>query len=249
MARKSRFKAEFLYIFIAAIVVFFIVKYTYGNIINSEYFIVKNIEMIYADENNRVTQAKTILPLKKSINIFNLDLKKCQRQIEASYPEIKNVRVHRNLPDKITVVYQKRVPFCQVKSAKYYLVSEEAVVLPGSSAISYEELPVVVGIYISESRLPRNRRIYSASMYRAIQLIGQIKTTDFEENYKIKQIDIYDEFNPVIYLENGIQIKMGTQNFTTISDKLEEVLADLQSKGLKPKAIDMRFDDIVVTPK
>lgn len=238
-----------LYLIVIGVVLFFVGRYIHEALLHSDYFTVKNIEMVcLLDDNKRIIGPKTILQLKKGVNIFQLDLKKCRIEIETAHPEIKDVKAAKILPDKVSVFYHRRKPFCQVKSAKYYLVSKEAVVLPIPSNYAYKGLPVVVGIYISESRLPKDRRIASSSMQRALQLIEQIEQTDFEKNYKIAEIDVYDESNPIIYLENGIQIRVGERNFKDQEPRLLEVLKDLKAKGLKPKTIDLRFEDIVVTP-
>lgn len=259
MAKRRRNTAGFLqividlvlrnlYLVVIGIVLFFVGRYIHEALLHSDYFTVKNIEMMCLADNKRIIGPKTILQLKKGVNIFQLDLKKCRTEIETAHPEIKDVKASKILPDRVSVFYHKRKPFCQVKSAKYYLVSKEAVVLPMPSNYAYKDLPIVVGIYISESHLPKDRKITGPSMQKALQLIEQIEQTDFEKKYKIAEIDVYDESNPIIYLENGIQIKVGERNFKDREPRLLEVLKDLKAKGLKPKAIDLRFEDIVVTP-
>ncbi len=238
-----------LQIIIIAIILILIAKGTYNLLLGSDYFTVKEVEILRVEEKGAVADSSVRLQLEKGINIFKLSLKGCQRQIEQVHPEFKNIKVNRVLPDKIIVFFQKRIPVCQVKSRGFYLVSKDAVVLPNPKSRAQAGLPTVTGVYINESKLPSDRRLRSAAMHRALDLIQQIKHTEFSKNYKIAEIDVYDKYNPIIQLENGIQIKIGKRNFVKIEPALNEVLDDLESKGLRPKSIDLRFDDIVVTPR
>jgi len=238
------------HIIVIGIILVFIAKGIHNILLNSDYFKVKEVQMLRMGEGgSSIVDSGMSLQLEEGINIFKLNLKKCQRQIEEAHPEIKNVKVNRVLPDKIVVNFQKRIPICQVKSTRYYLVTKDAVVLPGPKNYPQAELPVVTGVYISEKQLPANRRLDTGSIYRAIRLIRQVKQTDFDEKYKVEAIDVYDEFNPIICLENGIRIKIGRRSFIKREPALNKVLQDLKEKGLRPKYIDLRFDDIVVTPR
>ena len=238
-----------LHIIIIAASLIFIARGTYNLLLHSDYFAVKEVEMLRVEGKETVADSSSRLRLEEGINIFRLNLERCQRQIEQSHPEFKNIKVNKVLPDKVIVFFEKRIPICQVKSKGLYLVSKEAVVLPSPRSRASAELPTITGIYINEKKLPADRKLHSASMRRALELIQQIKQTEFNENYKITEIDVYEEYNPIIQLENGIQVKIGKRNFAKIEPALNEVLEDLESKGLRPKSIDLRFDDIVVTPR
>ncbi len=238
-----------VYIIVIVIVVLVGLKAAHNLFLTSSYFVVNEVEMLCVENGKAVADSEVNLHLEKGINIFKVNLRKCQHQIEGVHPELKNIKVNRVLPDKIAVFFQKRIPICQVRSTKYYLVDKDAVVLPKPEKRAYGKLPIVTNIHINESQLPQNRRLQSADMQKAIALIQQIAQTDFTKQYKIAEIDVYDRYNPIIQLENGIQIKMGKRSFIKTKPALMEVLKDLETKGLKPKSIDMRFDDIIVTPK
>ncbi len=238
-----------LHIIIIVASLIFIARGAYSLLLTSDYFTVKEVEMLRVEGKEAIADSSARLQLEEGVNIFRLSLARCQRQIEQSHPEFKNIKVNRVLPDKVIVFFEKRVPICQVKSRGFYLVSKDAVVLPDPKSGASAGLPTITGIYVNEKKLPASRRLQSASMRRALELIQQIKQTEFNENYKITEIDVYEEYNPIIQLENGIQVKIGKRNFAKIEPALNEVLEDLESKGLRPKSIDLRFDDIVVTPR
>lgn len=238
-----------LYLFIIFLILFFITKGIHNMLLKSELFTVKEVRMLRIEEGANIVDSSVSLKLEEGINIFKLDLLRCKQQIEKAHSEIKDVRIIRSFPDKIIVLFKKRKPVCQVRSAKYYLVSEDAVVLPYPNNNMTAGLFVITGIYINENRLPFDRKLNIGSMRRALQLIKQIKETDFCKKYRIEEIDASNEFDPVIRLENGIQIKIGRHNFIKKEPALIEVLKDLESKGLRPRSIDLRFEDVIVTPK
>lgn len=238
-----------LHILIIAVILIIIAKGITNILLNADYFTVKEVEMLGMEKRGAVAGPSLRLQLEEGINIFKFNLKECQRKIEEAHPELKDIKVNRVLPDKIVVYFEKRIPVCQVKSSRYYLVSEDAVVLPNPENYARAELPIVSGIYISEKRLPKSRKLDSAVMDRALSLIKQIKQTKFGKKYRVAGIDVYDGFNPIIHLENGTQIKIGRHNFIEKEPALNKVFEDLESKGLRPKSIDLRFDDIIVTPR
>lgn len=239
-----------IHIIIALILVVVAFKVLYGVLLRSEYFTLKSVEVLrLEDDNELVADSGVTLKLEKGLNIFEINLRKCQKQIELAHPEFMSVKVDRVLPDKIIVTYKKRKPICQIKTTRYYLVSHDAVVLPEAYKEPQPGLPIIRGIYISEKELPKDRKIRSPAIRRVLKLIGQIDQTDFTDKYGIEEIDMYDEYNPLIRLDNGIQIKVGKQNFVKRKAALVAVLDELESKGLRPKFIDLRFDDIIVSPR
>ena len=58
----------------------------------------------------------------KGKNIFKIDLKKIDQQIVRRYPYIAQLRVVRQLPDRILILAKKREPLMQVYFRKKYLL-------------------------------------------------------------------------------------------------------------------------------
>ena len=250
---KRRFNSDIIfkgvYVFIIAAILSAVVKNFFNNALNTDYFIVKDVQMLCVDKGMPVLNSDLHYQFEKGVNIFKLDLKKLKQNTELVHPEFKDIKVNRVLPDKIEVLFKTRTPVLQIRSTKFYLVSEDMVVLPSPKSQAQNALPVVSGIHISEGQLPKTRRLNSSALRIALKLIQQIKQSQFIKKYKIREIDVYDEHSPVIYMENGIQIKIAECDFAKKETVLLRVLDDLQAKRLVPKSIDLRFDDVVVTPR
>ena len=66
----------------------------------------------------------------KGTNIFKVDIKKIDRQIAQRYPYIAQLRVVRQLPDRILILAKKREPLMQIYyKKKYLLLDTEGVAL------------------------------------------------------------------------------------------------------------------------
>ena len=238
-----------LYLLIIALVLVAIGRGIFNMMLGSEYFTVKDVQMFCADKGAPVREYDLNFKVKDNINIFKLDLKETKNKAEEAYPQFKDIKVNRVLPDKIAILFKRRVPALQLKSGRFYLVSGEMIVLPGPRAKSLPDLFIVTGIPVNESLLPKNRRLNSNALRVALKLIQQIKETQFTKKYQISEIDVYDEHNPIIFLKNGIKVTIGESSFKEKEQILSHVLDDLQAKGLVPKAIDLRIYYVVVTPR
>ncbi|MFH0732223.1 MAG: cell division protein FtsQ/DivIB [Candidatus Omnitrophota bacterium] len=237
------------YLVVVFVVLLLAAKGINSVLLTSEYFTIKEVEARCQEGKTSFVDDSVKLNIDEKTNIFQLDLKKARWSVENAYPEIKNVRVQRVLPDKLVITFNKREPVCQLRASGYYLVSKEAVILSSARKLARQDLFVITGIAFRENQLPKTKKLNSTALNRALELIRQIEQTDFVKRYKIREIDVRDELNPIICLEDDIQIKIGNHSFVKKERQLNEVLQDLSAKKLKPKSVDLRFDDIVVVPR
>jgi len=87
----------------------------------------------------------------KGANIFKVDINKVDDQISKKYPYIAQLRVVRQLPDRIMVLAKKRVPLFQINfKGKYLLVDTEGVAL--YYYLKPAALPEVSGIPLERDR-------------------------------------------------------------------------------------------------
>lgn len=240
-----------IYLIIVGVVLLVALKGAYEYVSRSDYFVAKEVEMININGDDAGSVEPAIrLRIEGNRNIFKIDLKSLQYEITESHPELKNIKVNRVLPDRIQVFYKRRVPVCQARtSSRYFLISKDAVVLLNPKKYGIEGLIIVSGVFIEDSRLPKDRKLHAINMHVALRLIQQIKETGFAEKYPVEEIDVTEEYNPIMLLKNGINIKVGKRNFKRRAAALLKVLEDLEKKELKPKFIDIRFEDIIVTPR
>jgi len=224
------------------------VKLSIFILLDSDYFKVKEIRTSGDEPDRKVGKIDLDLGLKKGLNIFKLDLKETESEIEYQHPELKDIVVRRVLPDTLEVSYKVRRPICQIDSGYFYLISDDAVVFPVPLAAADPELPVVTGVNISKRYLSSSRATTNA-LRKAVSILKEIEESRFSSSYKVIKLDIYDVRNPAIFIEEGTRIELGEYSFTEREKVLRKVLSDLASKNKTAKVIDLRFDDVVVIPR
>lgn len=213
---------------------------------DSDYFKVKTIKVAGQEAYSGVRSIISKMDSKKGSNIFSVDLKSSERYLKDNYPELKDIRIRRILPDTIEVFYKVRRPFCQVESGYFYLVSDDMVVLSGPEPSQHAGLTVISGVDISKKNLMPS---HSGALKKAISLLKEIEESGFSRQHKVEKINVYDAGNPAIFIEDGTRIEIGEYSFKQRQKLLEEILSDLESKKRAAKVIDLRFEDAVVIPR
>ena len=234
---------------VAAALIVLVVKFVGILFFESDYFKIKDIRIANEASHGKNAPVMKILKSKKGLNIFRVDLKACESDIEYRYPEFKDIRISRVLPDRLEISYKVRIPFLQVDSGYYYFVSDDAVILPDKQVAADPQLTTITGIRISEKMLSPDRLIFSKQLEKAISLLKEIKESGFFKEHKIIKINVYDLQNPAIYIEDDTRIELGEYNFKEKEELLKEVLRELESKGKQAKVIDLRFEDVVIVPR
>ena len=86
-------------------------------------------------------------------------------------------------------------------------------------------------------------------MSLAIELLNRIKKSKFLSGYSANTIDAGDVRNILLYLKNGVEVRMGGEDFEDRLDVLQKTLRDTRLVMDKIKYIDVRFKDVVIGPK
>lgn len=235
---------------LAALVVFFVCRKGYCFIMNSELFNVKTIDILIDGAVNDILSKELGLNSQTGKNIFRINLRNLEEDIVYNHKEFKNIKVRRMLPDTLQITCEIRTAYCQVDSAGYfYLVSDDAVILPKVLTIADPVLPLVTGINLSTKYTADKKNIISKLILQAINLLKDIETVNLPDEYRIVKVDIYDSKNPALFFQDDTRLEIGNYMFSNRSILLKEVLSDLEKKKKKAKVIDLRFDDVVVIPR
>jgi len=230
--------------------VLFAGKITMSLLLNSNYFKIRKIEILSNESPGASAFIHKKLQSKNGDNIFRANIKMCETTIEKTCPELKDIVVQRVLPDMLSVTYKVRKPICQVDSGYYYLVSDDATILPNPQKLKEPNLIIVTGIRISASKLTPAKQSHKDGLERAITIIKEIKDTDFSSQYQdIVKINIYDKNNPVLFLRDRTRVELGEFSFKGKEALLKEIIDELESRNKKARVIDLRFEDVVVIPR
>lgn len=216
----------------------------------SDYFRLRKVEIkdTLLDQRSLISIRSRIFSAYKEKSVFGLDLKAIAQNLQSSYPDAKDISVMLALPDKMVISLKLRKPVLLVKSDKLYPVDEEGVILPIADASSLKWVPSVDGVQVAQEAR-KAKAITSRNLKAAIELLRSIKGIRAITDYGIESVDVRDLSNISFYLKNGIEIRMGSENFKDRLIVLAKTLRDPRMVMDRIKYIDLRFGDAIIGPR
>lgn len=175
-------------------------------------------------------------------NLWRLDTNAVVGRLEA-LPEIRRAEVIRELPGRVTILVEERRPFTLVHGNRLHWVDEEGRVLGEERQAVIPPVPVITGL--TEQEVATMRTAPSPKARAAIALIRTLLRSGSPLAAEISEIDMSRREGPLLYTVDGIEVRLGTEDWEERLARLEGVLAQVASQeGVS--AIDLRFRDQVV---
>ncbi|MBI5123821.1 MAG: hypothetical protein HZA72_00190 [Candidatus Omnitrophica bacterium] len=215
----------------------------------SDYFRLKSVEAKGAAETSLVSMRSELLSRYKDRNIFKIDIKSIASGLEPRYPDAKDIVVKRVLPDKLLVDLKFRRPCALLSNGTMFPVDREGVVLVNMDPSRPKGLPVIKGV---DHKLAgrAHKRCASAGLLAALDLLDEIRRARFLEKYNVRVIDAGDIRSLSFYLgENGPAVIIGNENYRERLIVLRETLRNPTLLLDSINYIDLRFKDVVISPK
>jgi cell division protein FtsQ len=170
-------------------------------------------------------------------NIFRVDLETPVRRARAN-PWVKDVRIYRRLPNRISMVVTERVAFALLDTGTgRYVMDNDGVVIDRivKENVSGWQLPVVA---VKENRVRPGEQITSEGMAESLMLIAEIADRG---GWKMSEVTIKagsPETISVLYADH--EFKIGTGNYAEKLRRLAEILSDGTQRGLDIAYVDLR---------
>ncbi len=187
-----------------------------------------------------IIQAAGIAP---GENFFRIDGQEIARRIEA-FPEIQRADVIRSWPNRVTIMVEERRPFTLVHAGRLHWIDEEGVPMGVERQAVVPDAPVISGLTPEE--LAEMREKPSARAGMAIALIRLLLRKGSPLTAQISEIDVSRPDGPVLYTVDGVEVRLGTDNWESRLARLEGVLGQIASAPEPVTSIDLRFRDQVV---
>ncbi len=212
---------------------------------NSRYFKLDTIEVI--DKSHATAlKAGDLLSTYKGRNIFDININSLSSQIKRDTPTIKHAIVKRVLPNKLEIDIIPRVPIAKIKSHRYFPIDRTGMVL--SPEIKTEKLPIITGFSLWLS--PKvGTSLENPQVRNAFLLIDALGESAILSDYAVSAIDVSNYRNLSFYLENGIEVKIGSEDFLDRLNRLKTTFASPKLDKENIKYIDLRFKDVVIGGK
>lgn len=200
-------------------------------------------------EGNRILVGKDILTLAAvpgNSLMFDLDLYAIERRV-AKNPYIKSVAVHRDIPNRVRISIEERIPVAAVVIDRLYYLDADGYVLPPAQSQSIFDLPVLTGLPPGE--FVSGVRTKNRDALDAILILSVAQEIDDELYRNISEIHFDENKDPVFYTaEFGIPVVLGREqvgiNLVKFDSFWKSVVAKYGVHQLQ--YIDLRFEDQVV---
>jgi cell division septal protein FtsQ len=174
-------------------------------------------------------------------NLWRIDPARVRGRLE-EMPEIRRADVIRELPNRVAIVVEERRPFTLVHAAKLHWLDEEGRVLGDETRAVNTEVPVISGL--TEEELVTMRTSPGPRARAAIALIRALLRTGSALASEISEIDMSRAEGPVLYTVDGVEVRLGSEEWDERLARLEGVLAQVASQDVN--GVDLRFRDQVV---
>ena len=194
-------------------------------------------------------EAQALAGIEPGQNLFRLDTEAVARRLER-LPRIKSVQVIRSLPSRVTLLIEERQPFTlALRAGRLYWLDEEGVVLGSEPRAVAPRLPVVTGL--GREVLADDPTVDVEKPRAAVALVRAILRTASPLATQLSEIDVGQaDQGPVLYTVDGIEVRLGNEQWEERLGRLEGVLAQLRAQGEPVASIDLRFrDQVVLKPK
>jgi cell division protein FtsQ len=176
-------------------------------------------------------------------NLISLDVAAAVARVEA-LPEIRHAQIVRDLPDRVTIHVEERRPFTLVNAGRLHWVDEEGRDLGVEAEAVALQVPAITGL--SEEELATMRTTPSRKAQAAIGLIRTLLRSRSSLTEEISEIDMSRKDGPVLYTVDGIEVRLGTEEWEERLARLEGVLAQVARDSDAVSTVDLRFRDQVV---
>ncbi|MBL7157823.1 MAG: cell division protein FtsQ/DivIB [Candidatus Omnitrophica bacterium] len=226
-------------------IVFILILAAFLFLKNSDYFKLEKIDIVDIRHATDL-DANTLLQLYKGRNVFEIDIDSIASSIESDYPVIKEAVVKRVLPNRLEIDIVSRVPVARIKAHKIFPVDRSGMIL--SPEIKSHDLPVITG-FSMWTKIGTGEKLKNSQLESAFSLIDALGESAPGMNYKVSEIDVSNYKNLSFYLKNGIEVKIGGEDFSSRLKALKTTLANPKLNKDNIKYIDLRFRDVVIGPK
>ena len=170
-------------------------------------------------------------------NIFRADLGAAVQRASAN-PWVKDARIHRSLPNRITMAVTERVPSVILDTgADRFLMDDEGMIVERLAKDNAPAWPLPV-VAIRGCRARPGEPVASEGLTEAMQLLAEISSRGGWRPAEVTVRADSPEAMSVMYA--GHEFKIGSSRYGEKLRRLAEVMADVKERGIEIAYVDLR---------
>lgn len=201
-------------------------------------------------DNNRLVQTRDIVALAGILpdsKLFDLDLYAIEKRVLQN-PFIRSVGVHRDLPNRVRLVVEERMPVAAIFADGMKYVDDEGFILPSIRSQYIFDLPVLTGS-ISTKDLVQGKRTDNRLVQEALAFLRLAREVDFDLYTNISEVRLAPGGDMIFYTaEYGIPVIISKEDpgsgLVTFEGFWKEIV--VREGAHRLRYIDLRFQDKVV---
>lgn len=191
-----------------------------------------------------VDRILTVAGIALGANLWSVDTSQVRGRLEGM-PEIRRADVVRALPNRLTILVEERRPFTLVHAGRLHWLDEDGHVLGEETRAVSPEVPIISGL--TEAELETMRTAPTVKARAAITLIRALLRSGGALAAEISEIDMGRVEGPVLYTVDGVEVRLGTDDWDERLARLEGVLGQVATQDVR--YVDLRFRDQVILRK
>ncbi len=176
-------------------------------------------------------------------NIFRLDPRAVVARLEA-LPLVRRADVVRRYPNSVTLAVEERRPFTLAHAGRLHWIDEQGVNLGPETRAVTPQMPVISGLGAAD--LGGDLGGPGERLGVGISLVRVLLRSESALLRQISEIDVSRADGPVLYTVDGIEVRLGREDWEARLGRLLGVLAQLRASGEPVSVVDLRFRDQVV---
>ncbi|MSR64637.1 MAG: FtsQ-type POTRA domain-containing protein [Verrucomicrobiae bacterium] len=192
--------------------------------------------------------------LRTGQSVFAVDLQQVKRDLELD-PLIERAEVGRELPNRIHITVNERVPLAQICVQPFgterksrltpivFFVDKYGVVMQSYALKSPKPLPALIGIRLADLRV--GKPIQAPQVFAALQLIKEMELSRVGVRFDMDRIDMSRTDMLTIYTRNGETVSFNPKNISKGLRRLGLILADAERNRLALNTVDLTVEQNV----
>jgi cell division protein FtsQ len=176
-------------------------------------------------------------------NIFKVDPREVAARVER-LSGIRRASVVRMLPNRVAIRVEERRRFALVHAGQLHWIDEEGMDLGPEPRPVALGLPLITGIEPEE--LDPADRDASSRLLTGLALLRVLMRSGGGLLASISEIDMSRREGPVLYTVDGVEVRLGNEDWEARLGRLAGVTAQLKASGDAVASIDLRFRDQIV---
>ena len=181
----------------------------------------------------------------KGTNIFKIDIGKIDRQIAERYPYIAQLRVVRQLPDRVLILAKKREPLMQIYfRKKYLLLDTEGVTL--YFVLTPTPLPLVHGIPLNDEGVFLGGHLRGTALSKVVEILNSFKASPFLKRWRIHAIEAGNLSRIDLSVGENMHVILDQDDTQDKIELLQMLISTNKIRLNQVKYIDLRFKEPVI---